>query len=156
MSPTVCAKRVSAAASMAKISMSRRLFRAQLIAPFLPATAFAEVCDKERPNWTPGTETTAITEAIALFLSAPALILLVATAICFRFKSQWGAVAVVVLWTILVSLVAFVAPADPTGVHQLAILEGCIGSPSLFIAIVAALSVALILYTAPRAEKSSE
>ena len=35
-----------------------------------------------------------------------------------------------------------------------AVKEGCIGSPTLFIGVVAAICVAMILYTAPRAERA--
>jgi len=94
-----------------------------------------------------------VTEAISLFSTPPALVLLVLTAICVRFASKWGALVVVVLWTLLVSKITFSGSTDPTGVRAFAMKEGCIGSPSLFIAIVAVMSVALILYTSPRSDR---
>ena len=87
-------------------------------------------------------------EALALFASPFSLILLIATVICVRFRHQWGSVAVVVLWTALVSLIAL----SDAGGRADGMAEGCIGSPTLFIAIVAIMSVALILYTAPRSD----
>ncbi len=51
----------------------------------------------------------------------------------------------VVGWTFWVSLISM---ADPTGTREIARAEGCIGSPTLFIALVAAICVATILYTA--------
>ena len=119
------------------------------LAALIPGTAWAEVCDKMRPNWVPGTEATMITEAIALSMTIPSLVLFLATLACYRFRLQWPSLAVVVGWTIWVSLIAFLQPDDQ---RALATAEGCIGSPALFIAIAAALSVGLIFYTAPRAQ----
>ncbi len=93
-----------------------------------------------------------VDEAIALFSSPFALVLLVASALCLRFKSQWGGVVVVVLWTALISLITF---ADAGG-RAAGVAEGCIGSPTLFIAIVAAISVIVILYTVPRTPKDGD
>lgn len=119
-----------------------------LIPMLIPRSAWAQNCADQRPNWVPGSDVTAVTEAIALLSSPFSLILIIATVLCIRFKSQWGSVIVVVLWTALVSLITF----GDAGGRAAGMAEGCIGSPSLFIAIVAALSVGLILYTAPRAE----
>jgi len=116
---------------------------------FFPATAQAQSCAEQRPNWTPGTEVTALAEAFALFSSPIALILLITTALCFRVRHQWGAVVTVVLWTGYISLVTF----TDAGGRAAGMAEGCIGSPTLFIAVVAALSVALVLYTAPKTGK---
>ena len=115
-----------------------------------PGTAWAQSCADQRPNWVPGTEVTMLGEAFALLSSPFSLVLLIATVLCFRFRSQWGAVLVVVLWTALISLITF---ADAGG-RAAGIAEGCIGSPTLFIAIVAILSVGLIVYTAPRTDKA--
>lgn len=124
--------------------------RRGLILSLLPGAAWAEVCDKERPNWVPGTEATAWTEMIGLFSAPPSLVLLVVTALVVRFRSMWGGVLVMVLWTGLVSLLVF---SEPDEVRLQAVKEGCIGSPTLFIAVVAAICVATILYTAPRTDK---
>ncbi len=121
-----------------------------MIVALLPGATRAEVCDKERPAWD-GLPESGIGEAIALFSAAPSLILLLATALVIRFRSSWGALAVAVLWAFLVSLLAFKGPGD---IAMQAIAEGCIGSPTLFIATVTAISVAMILYTAPRSGRS--
>lgn len=120
-----------------------------LIFAILPGSAWAQSCADQRPNWVPGTDVTAVSEAIALLSSPFSLVLIIATVLCFRFQSQWGSVIVVVLWTALISLITF----GDAGGRAAGIAEGCIGSPSLFIAIIAAMSVGLILYTAPRADK---
>lgn len=112
----------------------------------LPGSALAETCALQRPNWDGG-PVSAIEEAIQLTSSPITLILIVLTLLVFRFRSQWGGVAIVVLWTILVSIITMM---DPTGTRAPGMAEGCIGSPTLFIAAVAAICVATILYTAPR------
>ena len=114
----------------------------------IPSAAWAEVCDKVRPDWD-GIPEDGLGEAIALFSTVPSLVLLVATALVIRFRSSWGALAVCVLWTAFVSFISFPF-ADKGTVMPLARAEGCVGSPTLFIGIVAAICVAMILYTAPR------
>ena len=123
--------------------------RRGLILALLPGTAWAEVCDKVRPFWTPGTPATAVDEALHLAASPLTLVLLVGTALAVRFRSAWGGLAVVCCWSALVGLIAFVPGFFSSGVHQLGVQEGCIGSPALFIGVVAAICVATILYTAP-------
>ena len=113
-----------------------------------PSAALAEVCDKVRPYWKPGTPATVWDELIGLMGTPPSLILLVASALAIRFKHQWAALAVVVLWTVWVSLITFPGARDDMQEH--AIAEGCIGSPALFIGVVAAICVAMTLYTTPR------
>ena len=124
--------------------------RRGLILALLPTPALAEVCDKERPFWTPGAPATAFDEMIALFSSPAALVLLALSVAVVLRRSQWGALALVVLWTMLSSVVAFNLIPDPTGIRELAIAEGCIGPPTLFLTAVTAICVAMILYTNPR------
>ena len=118
------------------------------VAALAPAPAFAQSCADMRPNWVPGTEVTAWAEAVALFSTPLPLILLVASALAFRLRTQWATVTVIVLWTLLVSLIVFT---DAAG-RSAAVAEGCIGSPSIFVGAVAVLCVALALYSAPREE----
>jgi hypothetical protein len=113
----------------------------------LPTPALAEVCDKVRPLWTPETEPTVWGEMIALMGTPPSLILILLSALALRFRHEWGALIVVVLWTAWASIVVFVGADDD--IQLMALQEGCIGSPSLFIAAVAAISVAMIVYVAP-------
>ena len=121
--------------------------RGGLILSLLPGAAWPEVCDKMRPGWDPGTQATAWSELIHLASSPAALVLFALTALVLRFRSQWGGLAIVVLWTLLISLPMFL---DDGGISAAGMAEGCIGSPTLFIALVAAICVATILYTAPR------
>jgi drug/metabolite transporter (DMT)-like permease len=128
-----------------------------MVAITLCATpALAEVCDKVRPGWTPGTQITTVGEAVALFSTGPALVLLVATAVVLRFRSQWGGLAVTMLWSVLVSFIAMDAfGEDPTGIRDHAIREGCVGAPTLFIALVTAICIVTVLYTAPLRGRSN-
>ena len=112
----------------------------------LPGPAWAEVCDKMRPNWD-GTATTAMGEALALFLSPGGLFLLAATAVALVLRSQWGGLVVVLLWTGFITLVTM---ADPSGSRAPGLVEGCVGPPTLFIALAAAICVGTVLYTLPR------
>lgn len=125
-------------------------FRGGLTLALLPTPALAEVCDKERPLWTPGAPATALDEMIALFSSPAALVLLALSVAVVLRRSQWGALTLVVLWTLLSSALAFDLAPDPTGIREMAVAEGCIGPPTLFLAAVTAICVAMILYTNPR------
>lgn len=118
-----------------------------------PGQLLAEVCDKERPLWTPSAPASAFDEALHLFASPGALVLLLATAIVFRLRSQWGGLAVVVGWVGLMSLVSFLGTSGE--IAQAAIKEGCIGSPILFMGAVTAICVGTILYTAPLPKRST-
>lgn len=118
-----------------------------LLTTLLPNAALAEVCDKIRPNWEPGFPATAFGEALYLFTTLPAIILLMASLLVVLKRSQWGALALVVLWSGLVSIITFVE--DPL-VDEQALAEGCVGSPALFIVAVAAICIAMILITMPR------
>ena len=127
----------------------RGLIRAALLAASLPNAAWAQgaqVCDQQRPGWD-GTPVSGLDEALQLMASPLSLIAIGATLLALRFRSQWGGVAVVVLWTGLVSMITMF---DPTGTRTPGMAEGCIGTPTLFIAAVAAICVATIIYTAPR------
>ena len=125
--------------------------RRGLILSLLPLPAWAgEACDAIRTGWD-GTPISAWTETFFLITSPISLVLLAATVVALKFRSKWGALIVCVLWSFFVSgLTLF----DMTGgLRTAAMAEGCIGSPTVFIVIVAATCVALILHTAPRPEK---
>ena len=112
----------------------------------LASPALADVCDTARPGWD-GTRVGAFGEALALFLSPAGLILLAASIIALRFRSQWLGLATIILWTGFITVVTM---ADPTGMRADAMAEGCIGPPTLFIVAAAAICVAIVLYTKPR------
>lgn len=117
-----------------------------------PAPAWAEVCDKVRPNWVPGTDPTLLGEAIALLSMPVSLVLLITSALCIRLGRQWATLVVVVLWSFWVY---FVATGDFGGIRQAAIQEGCMGKPTLFIVFVAVICGAMIVYTTRRQDKQA-
>lgn len=122
----------------------------------LPSAALAEVCDKVRPLWDPATgPATAVDEALHLASTPVAMILLLVTALALRLKHAWVGLAAVCGWSAYVGLTVFGNRSDPSGIHQSAVAEGCIGSPALFIGTVTAICIATILYTAPNGGRSS-
>lgn len=126
------------------------LRRGLTLALLVPTAAMAEVCDKTRPNWD-GTPVSAIQEALFLIATPAALLLTFLSLLAIRFRHQWGALAIVVLWTLLIS---FIAMGNPTGVRPSEIAEGCVGSPTLFIGLVAAICGGMIFYTTPRQDRA--
>jgi hypothetical protein len=115
-----------------------------VILSLMPGAAWAQSCAVQRPDWD-GTSVSAVQEAVFLASSPAALILLLGTVVAIRFKSQWGALAVVLGWTAFVTFLTMLAPAS----RKVAMAEGCVGSPALFIGIIAAICVGMIFYTAP-------
>ena len=118
--------------------------RGGVILSLLPGVAWAQDCAVQRPGWD-GAPVNVVQEAVFLASSPAALVLLLGTAIAIRFKSQWGSLAVVLGWTAFVTFLTMLAPAS----RKLAMAEGCVGSPALFIAVIAAICVGMIFYTAP-------
>ena len=136
------------------LAFARRTLPFTAMALLTPSLARADVCDKERPFWDPETgPATALDEALHFAASPLTIALLVATALAVRFKSAWGGLAVVCGWSGLVGLITFAPSMDLASIRHAAIEEGCIGSPALFIALVAAISVATIIYTSPRSAR---
>ncbi|WP_204115603.1 hypothetical protein [Shimia biformata] len=111
----------------------------------MPGAALADACTDLRPNWD-GTPVSALDEFVALMSTPPALVLLLATALVVRFRKPWGGVVVALLWG---GFGTFLTWGDPTGLRDAAIAEGCVGSPSLFIASTLAICAAMIAITAP-------
>lgn len=110
----------------------------------LPGVASAQDCAVQRPGWD-GMPVGPVQEAVFLASSPAALVLLLGTVAALRFKSQWGSLAAVLGWTAFVTFLTMLAPAS----RELAMAEGCVGSPALFIGIIAAICVGIIFYTAP-------
>lgn len=118
--------------------------RGGLILSLLPGVALAQDCAMQRPGWD-GAPVSALQEALFLASSPAALVLFAGTVLALRFKTQWGALAVVVGWTAFVTFLTMLVPAS----RKAALAEGCVGSPALFIGIIAAICVGMIFYTAP-------
>ena len=118
--------------------------RGGVILSLVPGMAWAQDCAVQRPGWD-GAPVSAVQEAVFLASSPAALVLLLGTAIALRFKSQWGSLAMVLGWTAFVTFLTMLAPAS----RKAAMAEGCVGSPALFIGVIAAICVGMIFYTAP-------
>ncbi|MGH1458072.1 MAG: hypothetical protein ACRBBT_04140 [Paracoccaceae bacterium] len=119
--------------------------------------ALAEVCDKERPNWSPDQgPANGLTETYHVFTTAPGLVLLalLAAALYFKRPSLWTPVALVA--GLLAMLTWAGAKLDPTGFHQMARAEGCVAQPTLPIAILAAISVIAIIQSLRPARRTEE
>ena len=130
------------------------MYRAVAVFAFFPTAAFAEVCDKERPNWNSG-PTGLVSEAWA-FLTLPFFMwfLIPSTAVCLLLKNKIGCILMATIWAAVGFYVAINAITDPTTVHEAAVREGCIAPPHLFITLCAAISIAT-LYTALRQRKGA-
>ena len=122
--------------------------RGGVILTLLPGAAWAQSCAEQRPTWD-GAPVTAVQEALFLAGSPAALVLFLASAVAFRFKSQWGSLAVVLAWTAFVTFLTMLAPAS----RKAAFAEGCVGSPALFIGVIAAICVVMIFFTAPSSKR---
>lgn len=117
-------------------------FRRGLILALLPGAAWAQGCAEQRPGWD-GAPVGVVQETVFLASSPAALVLFLGTVLALRFKSQWGALAVVLGWTAFATFLTMLAS------RKIAMAEGCVGSPALFIGIIAAICVGMIFYTAP-------
>ena len=131
-------------------SIRRRLICAAAL--LLPAPAFADTCADLRPGWD-GIPVSAWGELLTLMQSPLAIFMLIASALAVRFRSEKGGLAVVVGWSIATYLVTGWGRADPD--RMAAMAEGCIGSPALIIAVAAAVSIGVVLYTAPLPRRDS-
>ncbi len=118
--------------------------RGGVILSLLPGVAWAHDCAVQRPGWD-GAPVSAVQEAVFLASSPAALVLFLGTVAAIRFKSHWGSLAVVLGWTAFATFLTMLAPAS----RSAATVEGCVGSPALFIGIIAAICVGMIIYTAP-------
>lgn len=131
----------------------RRLILALALLGPAPAAA-QSVCDAARPNWN-GAPVGAIGEFLILLQTPLVLILIIATALVLRLRSEWGGLACVLGWSGATFLA--VGWANSAG-HTAARAEGCVGNPALFIGMVVLVCIGIVLYTAPlkRSDTSQE
>jgi len=119
--------------------------------------ALAEVCDKERPNWSPADgPASGLSETFHVFTTAPGLVLiaLFAAALYFKRPSLWTPTALVA--GLLALLTWAGAKLDPTGFYQMARSEGCVADPTLPIIILAAISIIAIIQSLRPARREKE
>ncbi|SHG89359.1 hypothetical protein [Marivita hallyeonensis] len=122
--------------------------RRGVILSLLPTAAIADTCAEQRPSWD-GTPVSMAQEAMFLATTPAALVLAFGTVLALRFRSSWGGLVVVLGWTAFVTFITMLAPES----RKAAFAEGCVGNPALFIAIIAAICVGTIFYTAPPRER---
>ena len=91
---------------------------------------------------------TGVGEMLHLFQTPLVLLLILATALTVRFRREWAGVANVVGWSLATFLLT--GTGGSYGVMDLGRVEGCVGSPALFIAVAVAVCIGVVLYTAPR------
>lgn len=96
--------------------------------------------------WTGPEPATMWQETVALFATVPSLALIFLTLLAVRFRHAWAGALVAVLWSFLVMMLVARTPSE---IDLAARAEGCVGSPTLFIAAVIAICAGTILYTAP-------
>ena len=100
----------------------------------------------ENPGWD-GVAVTPWGEAILLFSTLPALVLIVLTMLAIRFRHMWAGLIVVLLWSTLVTFLISLADDE---VRNLAIDEGCRGDPVLFIGAAIVICIATLILTGPK------
>lgn len=116
----------------------RRLTAAAGLAA-LPATAFAEVCDKVRPDWAAGAGPQGwLAETVYILASPPSLVLLVLLALAFWLARLWIALPAALL---TLGFAALLAISRQTDMAALAMAEGCIATaaPAITALILAAI-----------------
>lgn len=110
-----------------------------ILGVLLPTYAVAEVCDKIRPNWDPTSgSVTAWGEATFFFQSPLGIVCLGAFALAvLTFKSTWALASAV--GSAGLGLLIYINGTldDPNGFSQQSVAEGCVGEPTLAVAICA-------------------
>ena len=120
-----------------------KLFQGTLIALAAPAPAIAEVCDKERPAWSPQDGPVSPLGDLAVFFSDPlGLTVLAMAAACSLLRKTWFTVLVI---TFLITVVALLTITwlEDYHIKSAAVSEGCLTSPVLTGLTLVALSVFL-------------
>ncbi|MEQ6249155.1 hypothetical protein ABMC89_09725 [Sulfitobacter sp. HNIBRBA3233] len=121
----------------------------------LAATSAAaqDACAALRPGWSGDAPASVFDETLALMMTPLSLALLVASAAAIRFRHQWGALIVTLAWSFWISALVLL---PPDAARLAAAEQGCIGSPTLFIALVAAICTGMIVYTTGRQARPTD
>ena len=120
--------------------------RRGIVLACIPVSAAAEVCDKERPYWVPGTSPTHLSEAFHLYTSPFGLFALGTFLLACLFRKSWLFLVSAIVFTLLLApLVADSGFSDPSGIRQAGINEGCIGPQNGAVVLTAAFAAASIL-----------
>ncbi|MCU0800695.1 MAG: hypothetical protein MUD11_02785 [Rhodobacteraceae bacterium] len=108
--------------------------RRQLIAFSLMASpAMAEVCEKQRPGWSPADgPATMVTELVQFLVWGGGGLILLGLVLGLYFRKT--IILNAVMLVTLIMAVPYIWPLDPS-TRQLAMTEGCIGAPTLVLAV---------------------
>ncbi len=122
--------------------------RLALLLAILPAPLLAEVCDKERPDWsrTQG-PATGLDEMIFLFTSLPGLAILGALTLALLTRQKRYFAISALFSGLIATALWWEAETDPTGLRAQALAEGCVGPqgpPILACALICAVSATLL------------
>lgn len=124
----------------------RPLLLAAALTALTPLPAFAGVCETLNPDWVAGSSVSLLQQTISMLAMPVSLLLLIASAVMFRLRAQWGALAVIIGWA---SWITALTTQTAIAARRAAQLEGCAASPALFFAIAVAVCIGLVLYTSP-------
>lgn len=117
----------------------------------LAGPAFAEVCDKVRPDWDPSNGPVNQFQELSFFFSGtPGLILVALCFLAFFIKRTWGSIVVALILVAVAILIAadWLWPLD--GVTYGAHLEGCTANPLITRLMLVALIVMVAVFGKPR------
>lgn len=114
-----------------------------IAAPLSPA--FAEVCDKARPNWT-GDSVSGFGELVHFIYTTPGLVVAFILAVILLTRLRYTALAGAAVTLGIAGMVIF-EYLSPDQISQAARAEGCVGSPWLVV-IALTLCAALMLISA--------
>ena len=122
-----------------------------IIVLFVASPAFAEVCDKERPSWDPGSgRINQLEELYYFFISPLGICLVLLIAVTLYVKKRWLPIlcAALLLLIAALSVVGWFWLADDIihAAHQ----EGCRAAPFVMIGVLALTSFSLFQYGRPR------
>ena len=112
------------------------------------SSAFAEVCDKERPNWT-GDPVTTFGELTHFIYTTPGLIVAGVLAIVLLTRLRYTAIAGAAIALALAGITIF-EHFSPNEISQAARAEGCVGSPWLVVVALTACAFLMLSFARPR------
>lgn len=111
--------------------------------------AWAEVCDKERPGWDPALGAVTGMDELVGFIGSPAGFVLLGLGVVALMRPwRWPALAVVVIGLALTQWwVGQQAGLFGDGTFGAAMVEGCIGHPSLKVGFVTVFALVVFLWS---------
>ncbi len=106
-------------------------------------SALANACKTVRPAWS-GETVGLIGEAFNLVFSSGGIVLIIMMILAFRFRHLWFSI-IIASCAFLLAFMNFYAWRNPVGIDVDARQEGCIGEPTLAIAVFIFLGILILL-----------